>query len=182
MAEYKSIETERLLLTPASEADAAFFLELMNTPSYLQHIGDRNILSEQDAKDYILLKMLPQLYRLGFSNYTVSRKEDKRKIGSCGLFVRDGFENPDIGFAFLPDFIKKGYAYEAANAVIHSAFDSFGIKTIHAYTTHSNLLSQNLILKLGLKPMGTIQLPNDSTELLNFKVDKIQFICHANPK
>ncbi len=171
MAEYKSIETERLLLTPASEADASFFLELMNTPSYLQHIGDRNIWSEQDAKDYILLKMLPQLYRLGFSNYTVARKEDNRKIGSCGLFLRDGFENPDIGFAFLTEYMQMGYAFEAASALIKVALNDFGIKTICAYTTKRNLPSQKLILKLGLHPDGRTTIPNDNEELLAYKVE-----------
>jgi RimJ/RimL family protein N-acetyltransferase len=42
-------ETERLLLRPFNTDDAPFILELVNSPGWLQFIGDRNIHSIEDA-------------------------------------------------------------------------------------------------------------------------------------
>ncbi len=115
MKSYKSFETDRLILKPTSIEDAAFILTLLNTPKWLKFIGDRKVRTLSEAKDYITIKMLPQLQRLGFSNYTVIRKSDHKRVGTCGLFDREGLEGIDIGFALLPDCEQKGYAYEAAN-------------------------------------------------------------------
>jgi len=104
MNESEVFETDRLLLRPTSTADAEFIMELMNTPKWIEFIGDRNVKTLEGAKAYIANKMMPQLQRLGYSNFTIIRKSDDVKIGTCGLFDREGLEGIDIGFAFLPHY------------------------------------------------------------------------------
>ena len=99
MKHYNQFETERLLLRATSTEDAEFILELTNTPKWLMYIGDRNIRSPENARDYIKEKIEPQHKRLGYSNYTVLRKSDEVKMGTCGLYDREGVEGIDIGFA-----------------------------------------------------------------------------------
>lgn len=168
---YKKFETERLTLKPANENDAEFIFELLNSPSWIQYIGDRNVRSVEEAKDYINKRMKPQLERLGFSNYIVSKKEDNVKIGTCGLYDREGIDGVDIGFAFLPQYEKKGYAYEAAQKLMKEAKDSFGLKSVSGFTTKDNYSSQKLLEKLGLKAEGKIRIPNDDEELLLYKIE-----------
>ncbi|MEL6538116.1 MAG: GNAT family N-acetyltransferase [Bacteroidota bacterium] len=170
--EYKSFETERLIIRPTAQEDADFLFELMNTPKWLQFIGDRNITSLEKAKEYIKVKMTPQLVRLGYSSYTVITKEGGVKVGNCGLYDREGLEGIDIGFAFLPAHEKKGYAYEASNRIKEAAFEDFGIETICAITAKGNVSSQRLLEKLGLRQHGTTVLPNETEELLLFKIDR----------
>ena len=110
MGKYKDFETEILLIKPTTEKDARLIFELFNTRKWIENIGDRNIKTVESAKAYILEKMKPQLERLGYSNYTIIRKIDNVKIGTCGLYDREGLEGIDIGFAFLPEYEKKGYA------------------------------------------------------------------------
>ena len=55
---YKEFETERVLIKPTSERDAEFIYKLMNSPKFIQYIGDREINSVISAKDYIKTKML----------------------------------------------------------------------------------------------------------------------------
>ena len=128
-------------------------------------------MSVEMAKDYIVNRMNPQLERLGYSNYTLVRKSDRLKIGSCGLYDRDGLKGIDIGFAFLPEYEKKGFAYEATHKLIDVAFHEFEIKTISAITSKNNLSSQKLLEKLGLELIGTTKLPNDNTEPLLYKIE-----------
>jgi len=171
MNQYKNFETERLILKPTSEEDAEFIFELLNTPKWIKYIGDRNIKTVENAKDYIKIKMLPQLKRLGYSNYTLIRKSDNHKIGTCGLYDRDGLEGIDIGFAFLPEYERNGYAFESANKLMNAAFNEFEITKINAITVKDNISSQKLLEKLGLKLNGTTKLPDDDVELLLYKME-----------
>ena len=169
--EYKTFETERLYLRPTSEADAEFIHELMNTPKWIKYIGDRNINSVDDARAYIKLKMIPQLQKLGYSNYTLITKDGNQKVGTCGLYDREGKEGIDIGFAFLPQFERKGLAFEAAERIKRAAFEDFGLELINAFTTKDNISSQKLLEKLGLKLTGTTFLENDNEELLVYSTE-----------
>lgn len=170
MSNYKTYQTSRLFLKPTSEEDAEFILKLMNTPKWLKNIGDRNVKSEEDARIYIKNKMLQQLLKLGYSNYTMILKSDKTKIGTCGLYNREGLNGIDIGFSLLPNFEKQGYAFEAASKIKDLAFNTFNIKTIKAITTKDNLASQKLLEKLGLENIGTTTIPNDDEELLLYSL------------
>ena len=169
--EFKTFETERLILTPTKTDDAEFIFELLNSPKWLQYIGDRNVKSVEEAEKYIENRMLPPLEKNGFSNYTVRRKTDLVKIGTCGLYDREGMEHVDIGFAFLPEFENQGYAYEAASKILFEAKNSFDLKIVTAFTTKDNFSSQKLLEKLGLKNSGFIRIPNDEEELVFYKIE-----------
>lgn len=155
---YQIFETERLLIRPTSTGDAALTLALLNMPKWLKFIGDRNVHSIREAQNYIETKMLPQLERLGFGNYTVIRKEDNEKLGCCGLYDREGLDGVDIGFSFLERFEGKGYAYEAASRLKNAAFEDFEMETLGAITVRENSASRKLLEKLGLRFIKDIDL------------------------
>ena len=125
---YKEFETERVRIKPTSEGDSEFIYRLMNSPKFIQYLAHREINSVISEKDYIKTKMLPQLQRLGYSNYTIFQKTDNTKIGTCGLYDREGLEGIDIGFAFLPEYEGQGFAYEAANRLKKAAFEEVEIE------------------------------------------------------
>ena len=168
---YTTFETERLTIKPTTVDDCEFILALMNTPKWHQYIGDRNVKTIADANRYINEKMQPQLERLGYSNYTIVRKYDGMKVGTCGLYDREGLEGIDIGFAFLPEYEKQGYAFEAANKLKQVAFNEFCIREINAITVKDNLPSQKLLEKLGFKLTGTTQLPGEDEALLVYSIE-----------
>ena len=172
MNTYKTFETERLILKPTLEEDAEFLFQLINMPKWIKYIGERNVKTVQEAENYIVEKMKPQLAKLGFGNYTLIRKTDNVKIGTCGLHDREGLEGLDIGFAFLPEYERKGYAFEAAEKLKNIAFSEFGINKISAITTKNNFASQRLLEKLGLKKIGTTKVTNDDEELLLYRIEK----------
>ncbi len=172
MDNYKAFETDRLILQPTSTSDAQMILDLLNSPKWLKHIGDRKVHSLEAAKDYIQHRMLPQLEKLGFGNYTVIRKRDQAKMGICGLYDRAEMEGLDLGFAYLPTYEKQGYAYEAANKILETGFDIFGYAKINAITSKGNTESQKLLEKLKFQLHGTTQLPNEMEELLLYIIEK----------
>ncbi len=170
MKNFLTFETERLILKPTDESDAAFYLELLNTPKWKQNIGDRKVNTLEEAAEYIRTRRATSFLQLGFGNYTVIRKSDQQKIGSCGLYSRDGIEGIDIGFAFLPAYERKGYALESALRIKQAAFETFNLPMICAITIKKNLPSQRLLEKLGLQFIKTIRIPNDEEDLLYYEL------------
>jgi len=167
----KVLETERLTLRLQTTEDADFILELVNDPSWLQFIGDRGVRTVEDAREYIL-NSINMYEKSGFCFYLVERKEDNIPLGICGLVKRDALEDVDIGFAFLPTYWGKGYAYEAASAVLAYGLDTLGLKRIVAITTQDNYASAKLLEKVGLKFESLVQLSNDEEELRLFSLDR----------
>ena len=108
------LETERLQIVKFSEEDAPFVFELLNTPAWIQFIGDRGVRTLEEARQYIVNGPLKSYEQFGFGPYLVRLKESDRPIGLCGLFKRETLEDVDIGFALLPAYAGNGYAYEAA--------------------------------------------------------------------
>jgi len=173
MSDFKTFESERLILKPTSEDDAQFILDLLNTPKWLKYIGDRDVKTLADAKAYIEKRITAQFNKLGYGNYTVTRKSDEKKIGSCGLYDREGLEGIDIGFAFLPQYERMGYAYESALKIKEIAINEFNINEIVAITLKENISSQKLLIKIGLAFEKMISIPNDDEELMLFRFTTI---------
>jgi RimJ/RimL family protein N-acetyltransferase len=163
-------ESERLYLRPAGREDAAFIYELLNTPKWLEHIGDRNITSIAKAEEYIVEKMLPQLEKLGFTNNVVIRKADGAKLGSCGLNARNGFSDLDIGFAFLPQYEQQGYGFEAASCLLRFAKAEIPQFKITGITSKQNFASQKLLEKLGMQCAEEISFPGEEEKVLLFRL------------
>ncbi|MFK8038142.1 MAG: GNAT family N-acetyltransferase [Crocinitomicaceae bacterium] len=161
-----TFETERLLLKPTSKTDDKFIFELFNSPKWIEFIGDRNIKSVKDAEKYIIEKIIPQKENSGLGTYTVITKNENKKIGTCGLYNREGVEGLDLGFAFLPEFERNGFAFEASEKIVDVAFNHLNLNEIKAITVKENTSSQKLLEKLKFELMNIILLPNNSEELL----------------
>jgi [ribosomal protein S5]-alanine N-acetyltransferase len=167
----KILETDRLSLRRLSVEDDAFILELVNDPLWLRFIGDRGVRTLTEARDYILKGPMAMYERVGFGLYLVEHKSDGVSLGICGLIKRDGLEDVDLGFAFLPKFRAQGYAYESAAAVLVYGRNVLGLKRIVAITSPDNDRSARLLEKLSFTFEKMIHLPNDSEAVKLFASD-----------
>ncbi|PKL82058.1 MAG: GNAT family N-acetyltransferase [Ignavibacteriae bacterium HGW-Ignavibacteriae-3] len=165
------IETERLAISHLSLNDSEFIFRLTNDPDWLKYIGDRGIKNHDDAGKYISDKIISSYNNHGFGLYLVKEKNSDSRIGICGLLKRDYLESVDIGFAFLPEFRGKGYAFESAAAVIEYGKDNFGLKKILAITQSNNNESIKLLNKLGLSFREKIKLPDEKEKLELFSIE-----------
>ena len=166
---YRTFETDRLLIRPVQFGDADFIFELMTSEKWIKFIGDRKIKTVEDARKYIEVKMMPQLEKLGFGNYAVIRKSDDERLGTVGLYDREGLEGVDIGFAFLNRFEKMGFAFEASTRLMKAAKEDFGLTHIKGITVEENVPSQNLLRKLGLRFVEMTRIEGDPEELMLFE-------------
>lgn len=164
-------ETERLLIRPVAVDDTDIIFQLYNMPNFIKFIGNKNINSLSDAENYIKSKFLPQIEKRGFGNYILVLKEGNQKIGSVGIFEREGLDVVDIGFSVLEKFEGKGLMFEAAQKVKSIGMEEFGLNKISAITSKDNFSSQKLIERIGLKFQKYVTLPNDDEELMYYETE-----------
>ena len=164
----KILETDRLILREITEADAAFILDLLNQPSFIKYIGDRGVRTLDEARDYVESRMIESYKKFGFGMYAVELKDEKTPIGVCGFVKRDSLPDADIGFAFLPQFERKGYAVESAAAVMRYGREVLDLKRVLAIVTPNNESSIKLLEKLGFEFERMVKLPHDAEELRLF--------------
>lgn len=164
------IQTDRLLLAHLTIEDAPFIFELLNTPEWLQYIGDRGIQSQEAAANYILTGPVRSYSQNGFGLLLVKLKDSNTPIGICGLIRRPALDDVDIGFAFLSRYTGQGYAFEAASATLAYAQKELGLSRVVAITTAENVHSIRLLEKTGMHFEKKIRMEEDADELLLYAI------------
>ena len=159
------VETERLMLREITTNDAEFLLQLLNEPSFIENIGDRNVRTIDDAGRYALNGPIASYKQHGFGLYLVVLKQTAVPIGICGLVKRDSLPNADIGYAFLPAYWRQGYALEATTAIKQHALAELGHQRLLAIVNPENAGSIRLLEKLGLKFERMVRMSDDAPEI-----------------
>ncbi|MCU1285243.1 MAG: Protein N-acetyltransferase, RimJ/RimL family [Acidobacteriales bacterium] len=162
------VETERLVLRRMVTDDAEFILGLLNEPSFLKYIGDKGVRTLADAREYISSGPIASYLRFGHGLYLVLLKATGVPIGICGLLKRETLKDPDIGFAFLPQYCGQGYAMESAAAVMRYGQSALRMTRIVAITSPGNEASIKLLEKLGMKYEETVRMGKDADEVKLF--------------
>ncbi len=110
------IDTERLSLRLRTKADAECALELLR-----EHEGGTTLsIGEVEQR---IVEQNERAHVDGFGPLGIRRRYETSPIGYCGLIIGRGtFEEPEIAYEILPQFRGRGYATEAAGAVIEAAF------------------------------------------------------------
>lgn len=156
------LTTERLSLRELDSAiDGEFVFELLNTPKFIQYIGDRGVRAVEQAAAFIENRYRQSYREHGFGLYLVETKfggtlpaarvSALTPIGICGFVRRDTLPGPDIGFAFLPEYEGQGYGYESAAAMMKYGRETLGFTAVMAITSPDNGASGRLLEKLGFR-------------------------------
>ncbi|WP_017734029.1 GNAT family N-acetyltransferase [Nafulsella turpanensis] len=164
-----NLNTNRLLLDPIGLSDADFVLELVNLPDWVKYIGERQVHSLEAAKDYI--SKMTNNSKIKY--WVVKLKEDRTAIGVVTFIKRDYLQHHDVGFAFLPNYRKQGYAYEATVAVIDDVKRNRLSHThILATALEDNVKSIKLLEKLGFQFDTEIWVEDAGLLLYSLAIDK----------
>ncbi len=164
-----NLESDRLILSPVVHEDAAFMMELANSPGWLKYIGDREIHSLEDAQQFVKNSFEKRYEEFGYGLLKVVLKDAKASIGICGLVKRSYLDFPDLGFALLPPYEGMGLAEESSLSVLNDIKMHNRFKKIYAQTSLVNDRSQFLLKRLGFDFKEEFT-PSDSKEQLNLYV------------
>ena len=150
-----------------SADDAEFVFALLNTPKFIQYIGDRGVRSVEQAREFIENRYRQSYSDHGYGLYAVELKTDNTAVGMCGFVRRDTLPGPDLGFAFLPEHEGKGYGFESAKAVMEYGRETLGFATVLAITSQDNEVSGKLLEKLGFKFDRLIESGDETLKLFS---------------
>jgi ribosomal-protein-alanine N-acetyltransferase len=163
------IETERLNLREMSDADAPFMLELLNDPDFIRFIADRGVRTNEEAARYIEARFVASYRQHGFGLWLVETKDGREAAGMCGLLKRgEPVPGVEVGYAFLPKFRGRGYAYEAAAASARYAREVLGLPSLYAVVNPDNDASIRVIEKLGLTYERPVRLAGEESDISLF--------------
>jgi ribosomal-protein-alanine N-acetyltransferase len=163
---YKLLETPRLTLTPLQEEDWSFILELLNTEGWLRFIGDKGVRDKEGALVYI---RNIQSSEASFFN-VVRLKDTNESIGMVSLMKRDFLDSPDIGYALLPDFERKGYAFEAVKVYLEALVQENKYSAITAFARSENAGSIRVMERLGFYFKNTFLRDGESCSLYALEI------------
>jgi ribosomal-protein-alanine N-acetyltransferase len=149
------LETERLRLRPLTLDDDVAVFALASDPEVARFV--RFEAHRDLAETRAFLELVQRHYRRGdpFA-WAIVRREDGRLIGSCG-FVSQAVElkSAEIGYWLGKPYWGKGYAVEAAQALVRFGFKQMALERVEAKCFLENCAGQRVIEKLGMKFEGT---------------------------
>ncbi|GGS38184.1 N-acetyltransferase [Streptomyces badius] len=135
------LETERLILRPWAESDAAAFCDL------LAERGNGKPPVERIRTS--ITEFLAATETTGIALLPIRRREEGDFIGYCGLIIgRTTLEEPEIAYELFRHAHRRGYATEAAGAVLEAAAAT-GRKRLWSTVGTWNTPSLRVLEKLG---------------------------------
>ena len=121
----------------------------------------------QEISTYLmLLNEDPSL--LYWGSWLVVRKVDGIVLGDIGFKGKpDENKVVEIGYGFLKNYWKKGYATEAVGALIQWAFRTSKVDKVVAETLHDNYGSIRVLEKLNMKKIS------ETDTMINWEIEKL---------
>jgi RimJ/RimL family protein N-acetyltransferase len=150
------IETERLLLRRYILNDIDDIVELMSHPS-VARVGTQVKASVAEVRKHIEQQNSLQPFELNKCfDLAIELKEEGKVIGFLGLINKDHHQG-EVGWALHVGYRRKGYATEAAGALISHGFKKLGLHRIFADCSSLNSPSLKVMERLGMRREGHLR-------------------------
>ncbi len=165
--ENDKIETQRLVLRRFNLDDAKRVSQICNSDEVWRGtLALPHPYTEDSAKSWI--NRHDENFEKNFCHdFAITDKNTGELYGCMGMFMDMANKNGELGYWIDPKFWNKGYATEAASAMIEYGFKIKGLHKIHARHFASNPASGRVMEKCGMKKEGV-------QEKEIFKIDRYE--------
>lgn len=159
------LTTQRLNLRQLSDSDVNEIF-LLRSDIFINKYLDRQ--PSKTLKD--AWQFIQKIKNNSLSYWAITQKGNEKLVGTICLFdVSEELKKCEIGYELLPEYQGKGIMREAAIKIIEYAMQTFGLKTIDAYTHKDNQSSTNLLKELKFKSTDNVDETNSN--LILFRLD-----------
>jgi RimJ/RimL family protein N-acetyltransferase len=147
------IETERLRLRPFAEGDFEALLAMQSRPEVARWLywdaRDANAVRTSLAAKLTETALAADGDRISLA---VVLEDTSEVVGDCTLWQVSGVHGQgEIGYVFNPDHHGRGYATEAARALLRLAFGEFGFHRVIGRIEVRNTASARVLERLGMR-------------------------------
>jgi len=146
------LTTDRLILRPFEDADAAAVQELAGAREIAAMIPNIPHPYPDGAAEAWIATVKERLKR-----YAITLKEDARLIGSITLDMACEHDHAQLGFWIGVPYWGEGYATEAAREVVRAGFEVWGLHRIYAQYFGTNPASARVLAKVGFQEEGLMR-------------------------
>jgi RimJ/RimL family protein N-acetyltransferase len=170
----RRLETDRLFLRPFRKSDLDDLAALNGDAENMKFVSPP-LAREQVAG--IIDWFIAEWKRLGYGWFAVTHKRTERLLGQCGL--QEIEDNTNLSTAELIFVIDrsvwgKGYATEAAGAVVRFGFEAAGVEKIAAVAIEENGPGRQVLVKLGFTHIDNRTLQDQ--EVMVYEMTKSSFV------
>jgi len=149
------IDTERLILRPLTQADAAVVQFLAGDKA----IASTTLNIPHPYKQGQAMKWIKDLkgdIADGKSVvFAITENNNGNLLGTVGLLINKEHDRAEMGYWIGKDYWGKGYCTEAAVAVLEYGFEGLGLNRIFANHFKGNNASGRVMQKIGLNYEGS---------------------------
>ena len=163
VAPLRSALTERLVLDPLGDDDLDELATIFAHRQVWEFEYGRGLTRSETKK--FLERQMNRWGAFGFGGCGVRESEQRELVGVVGLAVPLSFQEllppVTIGWRFTPTCWGKGYASEAATAVLHQAFTTMALESVGCATDAGNRRSVALAERLGMTVITQVRARRD---------------------
>lgn len=161
--------TERLTLIPMDKSDIEIFHQ-SNTNSFIRkYLWDDQEIPLELSKE-ILEEVENRFSQDSWGLWKINKKDDNQFVGYVGLWIFFDENHPQLLYALLPEFTKKGYATEASRKIIEYAFQQLNFDYLIATMDKPNIKSINVCEKLNFSLVEEKEIERKA--ILFYRIDK----------
>ena len=145
---WKITETKRCIIREMTEEDLGAVYEVYAAPSitkYMEGLYE----DRKEELEYTRSYIQNAYHFYGYGTWIIERKQDKKIIGRVGFNLREGFDEPELGFVIMEKEQNKGYAFECCKEVLNVGKEEYEFEKVQALVKEGNEASINLCKKLG---------------------------------
>ena len=151
LAEYQTMETERLILRPVSLEDTQSLFEYASNIENTTHVFPTH-LSKDETREAITKYYL----QLPLGKYGIILKENDKFIGTIDLRLEVDHKRAEIGYVINLKYSGNGYVTEAANQLLKLSFEEMGLNQVKGVHSTLNPKSGQVMKRLGMKKVGVM--------------------------
>jgi len=146
--------TERLILRPVTAEDQALLQAHWNTPDVRRFLFDGAMLSPAEITKTIV-ESQRGFAAAGYGLWLVSERDGTELVGTAGLRPLEDL-GLEIFYSLAPRSWGRGYATEAARAVVEHALGPLRLPEVLAEVDEGNAASVAVVKRLGMTAFGVV--------------------------
>lgn len=150
-------ETDRCFVRETMPEDMESFYEIYKEKSITAYM--ENLFEDREEEREYIRDYIEKVYGFyGFGMWTICLKETGEVIGRAGLSMREGFEEPELGYVIGKKWQKQGIATEVCGEILVYGKNELGFEKVRVLMHPENAASKRLCHKLGFQYEGELML------------------------
>lgn len=154
---WKICETKRCLVRESTPEDVESFYRIYRDKSITAYMED--LFRDKETETAYIREYIEKVYGFyGFGMWSVCLKETGEVIGRAGLSMREGFEEPELGYVIGKKWQRQGIAAEVCRAILAYGREELGFERVRALMHPENTASERLCRRLGFSYAGETEI------------------------